>query len=264
MAEIPMNLQELMAWDPPDIVTIIGDREQGILVPMGKMLIYGRWGSWKSMLVQDMCIKMALGADWLGFNTIPSASFYLQVEVPQAQMKDRVEKYLKGNNVLRPPNNVRIWSTPFYKINRDPSGYLNAHLASKSAKVLVMDPVTKIISGSLNDVEDMSRLTDKADEIADKHRVATVMIGHIRKPSNEEDHEGLWNLENELIGSSALADWADTMISLQLTDGDREVHVQFEKVRHSHILVPPRHVIWDRANLKPTVTPCTCRRNGQS
>jgi RecA-family ATPase len=126
-----------------------------------------------------------------------------------------------------------------------------------------MDPVTKIISGSLNDVEDMSRLTDKADELAAKFRCAIVMIGHIRKPQNEEDHEGLWNLENELIGSSALADWADTMISLQLTDGDREVHVQFEKVRHSHILVPPRHVIWDRTNLKPTVTPCTCRRNGQ-
>tara|TARA_R110002020_G_scaffold112722_1_gene259231 strand:- start:849 stop:1631 length:783 start_codon:yes stop_codon:yes gene_type:complete len=260
-----MNLDELMKWDPPPFTTIIGDKQQGILVPLGKMLVYGRWGTWKSMLVQDMCIKMAVGADWLGFNTIPSSSFYLQVEVPQAQMRDRVEKYLQGNNILVPPTNVRIWSTPFYKINRDSSGYLNSHLASKSARVVVYDPATKLISGSLNDIEDMTRLVDKVDETADRHKVASVIVGHIRKPSHDDaQEEGLSNLEHELIGSSALADWADTMISLQLVNGDNEVHLQFEKVRHSHILVPPRHIVWNRGNLKGTVIPCACRNKSQS
>ena len=255
----PLSIPELMAWKAPDLKPIVGDKKENLLVPNGTMLIYGRWGTWKSMMMMDLGFKLAYGARWLNFETTRCNVLYLQIEVPQAIQQDRVRDYLTGNRIDHLPSNYWIASEPFYKVDRDATHSLSTALTGLRPKVLIIDPIFKVVSGDLNAPIDMTRVLDRCDEIRAQHNCAVVLVGHIRKPGIIEqdgnkptlETNTISSMEHELIGSSLFGDWADTLISAQRVS-DSRVYMTLEKTRHSRIVLDPFFVSVDRENLRFT------------
>lgn len=257
-------MDELVSWIPPKITTLIGGPHSAILVPKGKMIIYGRWGSYKSMLSLDLGMKAPWGKNWLGYPTAGFGVYYLQIEVTNFMMQDRVITYMRGNNIL-PPARFRISTQPWYKIEYDKQNLLGLELQQHKPDLLIIDPVTKAMAGDLTNNVDAQRVCDILDTISERYNVAICLIGHIRKPSADETGvETTIEMEHELIGSSIFTNWADTTISLRLTnetDDYSAVRIDIEKHRHSHTLLKPQELIISRSDLAMTSRPLSVGLN---
>lgn len=253
-----MTVEELLQWKPPKIITIIGGPHSALLIPKGKMIIYGRWGSYKSMLSLDLCMKAPWGKNWLGYPTVGFGVYYLQLEVTDFMMQDRVITYMRGNKIL-PPARFRISTQPWYKIEFDKQNTLGLELQMHRPDLLIIDPITKAMAGDLTNNVDAQRVCDVLDTISERYNVAICLIGHIRKPSTDETgKETTIEMEHELIGSSIFADWADTLISMRLTEENDEyslIRIDIEKHKHSHTLLRPQELIINRADLAMTSRP---------
>ena len=244
------TLQELVEWEPPYLPTIVGSQEQALITHQSRTIIYGRWGSWKSMLAMDLMFKIAMGHNWLGFPTAKSRSAMLQIELPKKMMQERVLQYIRGNGVLAIPDSMWIASAPYYKMDSGPQYELDTQLTMYKPNLLIVDPMYKVLSQDVTNNTGVQRFLDYCDELIDKFNLSVVTIGHIRKPGDVED--GNYSLEHELLGASYFADWADNLISVQLISEEPIVTAKltFEKHRHSHTLIDPRVVEIDRPTLK--------------
>lgn len=250
-----MSVQDLLDWQAPKVTTLIGNSDSAILVPQGTMVIYGRWGSFKSMLSLDLSMKAPWGKTWLGYPTAGFGVYYLQIEVSTTMMQRRVIKYMSGNSIMA-PGNMRISTQPYYKMEFDKQNLLGMELQKYKPSLLIIDPVTKAMAGDLTNNVDAQRLVDICDRIAERYQVAVCLVGHIRKPSTDElGKETTEHLEHELIGSSIFADWADTMLSMRLTKETPDysiVALNWEKHRHSDLLLPPQELVVTRETLAMT------------
>ncbi len=253
-----MSAQDLIDWVPPKVTTLIGGSSSAILVPRGTMVIYGRWGSFKSMLALDLSLKAPWGKHWLGYQTAGFGVYYLQIEVTTTMMRGRLMKYMEGNSIL-PPARLRISTQPWFKIEYDKQNSLGLELYQYKPDLLIIDPITKAMAGDLTSNVDGQRVVDLCDQLAERYNCAVCIVGHIRKPSTDETGtETTEHMEHELIGTSIFADWADTMISMRLTEETPDysnVRVTFEKHRHSELLLPPQELVVARSNLLMTSRP---------
>ena len=110
----PESLQEFIAWKPPYIRQVIS---HGILVPQGRMELFGPKKSWKSMAAIDLGFRLSTGTPWLGFNTVKSTVLLIQLEIPKFAYQERVIKYATGNK-LSPMTNLYLHTTRNLKLDK--------------------------------------------------------------------------------------------------------------------------------------------------
>ena len=110
-----LTLAELDAWKAPYQKYII---DNGILVPGTKLILFGRYQTWKSMLAVHTASCIATGRDWFGYRTSKSPCYVLQIENPQAQFKERTMKYAKGNNLDLNISNLWLCTEPYIKLDK--------------------------------------------------------------------------------------------------------------------------------------------------
>jgi len=110
----PESLSDFLAWKPPVVQQLISN---GILIPQGKIILFGPYKSWKSMTAIDLAFKLSSGQPWLGFNTHMSTVLVIQLEIPKAAYQQRVIKYTFGNK-LNPSNNLFFMTTRHLKLDK--------------------------------------------------------------------------------------------------------------------------------------------------
>lgn len=236
----PLSTEELINWTPPKVTYLVGN---GILLPGSKMIIYGRGGSFKSMLAMDLSSKLATGQRWLGFETHRSRVLNVQEEITQGQYRNRVIKYMAGHHLTYPSN--LWWATvPSFKLEGDGLAKLDANMHNLKPEVLVLDPLYRITRLDINKPSDAQILIEKLDRLCVSHNCALVLISHTRKPSNQ----GVSDWGQELIGASFLFDWADTNLAMELVNNDT-IRLRWEKVRHAEVSIPNMLVSLDRDRL---------------
>lgn len=239
-----MTLAELMAWQPPYSSYII---EKGILVPGTKMAIFGRYQTWKSMITIDAAFCIGTGKPWLGFKTAKTTSYVVQAEIPQAQFRERVAKYALGNKV--DTGNVYLATEPYIKLDKGFGvGELDKELSRTGARLLIIDPVFKMVSGRLTDEYDMRQFFDRMDLLAAKYNFSLILIHHDRKHLIQDGQ--IFSMGAEDMFGSYMQNWCDTIIRTETTDTDGEVKLTFEKVRHSSEEIRPILVTVDRDTLR--------------
>jgi len=240
------NLNQLLAWQPPAQEYIIS---HGILVPQTKLVLYGRWQTWKSMLATHMAFTIASGLPWFGFTTTQSSTYTLQIEIPKAQYQKRVIKFVAGNNLH--PDNIYFRSEYYMKLDKAPNvADMKAELLDSASQVLILDPAYKIITGKLVDEADIRRLEDELDRLISDCKIAVVLIHHTRKVQIVDGQ--VYESPDDMFGQSILADWADTMIRTNSTRIDRNtdrITLSFDKVRHAEEALDPVRIDVTRSNL---------------
>jgi RecA-family ATPase len=241
-----MTLAELKAWVPPYQQYVI---DHGILVPGTKMIIFGKFQTWKSMLSNYTGFCIAEGVPWFGYRTHKTPTYLLQIENPQAQNRERVLKIAEGNSIQS--DNIWFCTEPYIKLDK---GFgiaeLDKELSRTGARVLIVDPIYKVVSGRMTDEWDMRQFMDRMDLLMDKYKFSLILVHHDRK-MQLIDGKYMSSGAEDMFGTSIFIDWCDTSIRTQLTGTDGEILLSFEKVRHSQDIIPGSKLVVkvDRATL---------------
>ena len=225
----PFELEDFLKWNPPQLSPIISD---GLMYTGCKIIIYGKYKSLKSMLATRLCLSIANGKTWLGFNTVKSSIMYLQLEIPNPMLQERIKKMVPINTNNRAP--FYIWTEPTIKIDTD-DGFkrIEQEIIKYHPKVLVIDPIYKIVSGDLLSTSHIQKLTDWIDRLINDYQLSIVLVHHTRKGAYEE-----WG-SDDMLGSVIFSAWADSIVKIERKQ-DKEVVVKFEVVRHAQVELPPR------------------------
>lgn len=242
-----LTLNELIAWTPPYQQYVIS---HGLLLPQTKMIMFGKFETWKSMLSYHLAFCIANGKPWLGFSTYKSPVYLLQVEVPQTQLRERVIKYALGNQTT----SDMVWLCTEHYIKLD-KGFgqseLEKELDRTHPKVLIIDPIYKVVSGRMTDEYDMRQFMDRVDILMGKYKFALILIHHDRKHQLFEGQVIDMGAE-DMFGTSIFIDWCDTSIRTNSVDVDlhcADITLTFEKARHAQEVLRPVTVRADRRDL---------------
>lgn len=245
------SVPELLAWQPPTIEYII---DQGLLWPQSRMVIYGLWKSWKSMVAQEISFAIATGKPWLNFRTTPKTVLNLQLEIPEFLLKERVSKYAHSH--LDFPQGLRYWTHHYLKLDRDYGvKFLEDALAQYHPEVLVVDPIYKVVTGNISDSYDVGKFLDMMDLLMEKWNFALILVHHERKPQSNPDGVQLPSTAADMMGSSYILNWLDTGVMLERLGGPNSTTIQitFDPVRHARDELPTLKVNFDRTSLGASI-----------
>jgi len=237
------SLQQLIDWKPPTIQYIIQD----ILPIQSRMILYGKWKTWKSMTAMHTGFVVTSNKPWFGFKTFPHRTLIFQSEISKALFRKRVMKYAEGNDCY--PKELYFTSDPYIKFDRG-FGFsqMEAVLSILRPKLLIIDPIYKILSGDISSSVDVQRLLDNFELWIKNYELSIILITHTRKPVVTS--EGIVERgEEELMGSSYFANWADSIVGLRKrgTDG---FTLSFTSLRHAEEEINPIKVQIERETLQ--------------
>ena len=234
----PERLGDFLAWQPTPSVALIGG---GLLYEQTRAVIYGRYKSYKSLVVARLALCLADGQPWLGFPVQEQGvtALYLQIELSHKMLQVRVKKmWPEGTPKVEP----YIWTEHFLKLDTDRGMLeLDTVLEQTKPQVLIIDPVYKILSGNILEAVSVQRLLDNLDIMIAKHGCSVVLVSHTRKGSYEE-----WG-SDDLLGSVFFSAWADTLIRLERSTTG--LTAKFEVVRHAETELPARNYLFNRETL---------------
>lgn len=237
----PIELDDFLKWTPPALTPIVAS---GLMYEGTKVIIYGKYKSLKSMLATRFCLSVAQGKSWLGFDTVKSSVMYLQLEVPNPMLQKRVNKMALTLDINHLP--FYIWTEPSIKIDTN-EGYnkIGEMIEKYKPRVLVIDPIYKIMTGDMLNTQHVQRLVDWIDDLIAKYGVSIVLVHHTRKGKQDEV---IWGDTDDMLGSVIFSAWADTVIKIERRK-NKEVVVKFEVVRHAEDEIVSKVIDVDLANL---------------
>lgn len=237
------TLQQLIDWQPPRVPYIIQD----ILPAQSRMILYGKWKTWKSMTAMHTGFVITSGLPWFGFNTYHHRVLMFQSEISKALFRKRVVKYAQGNDCY--PKELYFATEAYLKLDKGVGfSEMRAVLSLIQPQVLIIDPVYKVLTGDISSSTDVMRLLDNLDIWIQDFNLSIILITHTRKPivtaAGVEYRE-----EEELMGSSYFANWADSIVGLVKT-GDSDFQLTFTSLRHAEQEISPIKVHIERETLQ--------------
>ena len=243
-------MEDFLKWNPPHQKEIISD---GILLPQSGLILHGKFKTFKSIIAMHTGFCLATGTDWFGHKTVPTDTLIIQIEVAEQAQLRRCRKYYHHAALDSPVSKLWIKSDRFLKIDTSwGMSELDKYIAKTGAKVIILDPLYKIMSGDTNDGKDVMRLFDNLDILIDKHKCSFIVIHHERK-SYEGEHKGA----EQMTGSLFISNWPDGIVGITpTTHEDAEpagLKLTFEGMRNAERFIPPVKIIISRDNLIPKV-----------
>lgn len=242
------TLDELLKWQPPLQQEIISN---GILPAGGKLILAGKEETFKTMLSTYAGFCISLGLPFLGFQTTKVRVGVFQAELTKAMFRERVFQLVKCHNADLSKADIYFATSFDIKLNK-PIGISQIATAVKNLGLglLIIDPVYKVLAADISDWLEMSKLTDGLDLIARSYNCAIWLVHHRRKYMLGAG--GVIDLgSDELIGSSALKDWADTICRLERQQDI--LTMDFTKVRNARVALEPIRIKFNRHDLSFSV-----------
>lgn len=190
----------------------------GVLRQGHKMLIAGPSKAGKSFALIEMCIAIAEGKKWFGFDCTKGKVMYVNLELDRASCLHRFKDVynalgLKPNNLA----NVNIWNLRGKSI---PMDKLAPKLIRRAAKnnyiAIVIDPIYKVITGDENSADQMANFCNQFDKVCTELGCAVIYCHHHSKGS-----QGNKKSMDRASGSGVFARDPDALLDLlelEMTD----------------------------------------------
>ncbi|RXS50656.1 AAA family ATPase [Lactococcus lactis] len=212
------SLEEMFKEDPALAPVLI----DAVLRRGHKMLIAGPSKAGKSFALMEMCIAIAEGIPWFGFNCERGKVLYINMELDRPSAYKRFKDIYQGMNV--PPNhlkNISIWNMRGHSI---PMDKLTPKLIRRAQKekfdAVIIDPIYKVLTGSENDAEQMAKFTNNFDKVAAELGTSVIYCHHHSKGA-----QGGKSSMDRSSGSGVFARDPDAildLIELEVTDSLRK------------------------------------------
>lgn len=190
----------------------------GILRRGHKMLISGSSKAGKSFLLMELCIAIAEGRKWLGFDCRKGRVLYVNLEIDPASA---INRFLRIYDALgiepKHAEDVIIWNLRGKAIPLDSlATKLIRRVQGQRLDAIVIDPIYKVITGDENNASEMGAFCNHFDRICAETGCATIYCHHHSKGA-----QGAKRAMDRASGSGVFARDPDAqldMIQLELSD----------------------------------------------
>lgn len=191
---------------------------QGILRVGHKMLISGPSKAGKSFLLMELCIAIAEGIQWLGFQCRKGRVLYINLEIDPASA---INRFLKIYDALGIPmahsGDIVIWNLRGYAVPLDQLvPKIIRRIRDQHFDAIVLDPVYKVITGDENNASEMGAFCNQFDKICAATGCSTIYCHHHSKGA-----QGAKKAMDRASGSGVFARDPDAqldIIELEMTD----------------------------------------------
>ena len=257
------TVSELRAWQSPNTPYVI---DSGILPAGSRMIIFGESKSWKSNLANHLGYCISTGTPWLGFKTNKCLVLIYQAELPKAVYQKRTVKFLdhceRSTNGNRP---MMLFKTVDYVKLDSTYGAASLEKDIKEIEsrfpdyhiVIIIDPLYKVVAGRIADEYDMRKFFDNVDHIKNEHDLSEIIIHHSRLTQMTSDGKAIDMGAEDVLGSSMLNNWCDTMIKIKLLNPPPKaadtISLTVALSRHAESILPSFKLKWSRLTMQPEI-----------
>ncbi|MBE5825288.1 MAG: DNA primase [Butyrivibrio sp.] len=214
--EMP-DMESLSAYkDNPPVLP--GELIQGILRRGHKMLISGSSKAGKSFLLMELCIAIAEGQKWLGFQCEKGRVLYVNLEIDPSSCINRFLKIYEALGLpMKNTDDIVLWNLRGHAVPLDQLvPKLIRRVKDQHFDCIIIDPIYKVITGDENSASDMGAFCNQFDKICNLTGCSTVYCHHHSKGA-----QGAKKAMDRASGSGVFARDPDAqldMIELELSD----------------------------------------------
>lgn len=183
-----------------------------------KMLLAGPSKAGKSYALIELCIAVAEGHQWLGWQCEQGRILYVNLELDRASCLHRFKDVYQALG-LSPSNidNIDIWNLRGKSVPMDKlAPKLIRRAAKKEYIAVVIDPIYKVITGDENSADQMAHFANQFDKICTELGTAVIYCHHHSKGA-----QGGKKAMDRASGSGVFARDPDALLDLtelELTD----------------------------------------------
>jgi hypothetical protein len=181
--------------------------------------IYGPSGSGKSFFATDLALHVALGWQWCGRRVSQGGVLYVSAEGGTAIGK-RLEAFSQHHLISRDVNFGAVIAPTNLREPADVEQLITDGGAVAALALIVIDTCARVMPGSKEDNEDMSRLVAACDEIRLATGAAIVLVHHTGKDVSRGSR-----------GGNALPAAVDTQIGVTRDNKSKIITAELEKQR---------------------------------
>ena len=170
-------------WD--DLPELAPPLIDGVLRQGHKMLIAGPSKAGKSFALIGMCVSIAEGLPWFGWECAQGRVLYVNLELDRASCLHRFKDVYQAMGAS--PNNlanIDIWNL---RGKSKPMDELAPSLIRRALKTrpiaVIIDPIYKVITGDENSADQMAQFCNNFDKVADSLGCAVIYCHHHSKGS---------------------------------------------------------------------------------
>ena len=204
---------------PPPLADCLID---GVLRKGHKMLVSGPSKAGKSFLLLELCVAIAEGRKWLGWQCSQGRVLYVNLELDRASCYHRIKDVYHAIGI--PPcnaDNIDLWHLRGKAMGMD---NLAPRLIRRAAKrkytAVVIDPIYKVITGDENAADQMAKFCNQFDRVASELGCAVIYCHH-----HSKGDQGQKRAQDRASGSGVFARDPDAlidMIELEIDNHRRE------------------------------------------
>ena len=207
-ADAVRSLAQLLVQQPPALPACLV--EPGLLPPQGILFVGGEPKVGKSLLVANLALSLAAGADRIGFPIpAPRRVLICQFELPVEQFVSRLASMRRALGSTADERLLVDTRAAGHLLSAAQGlGHFVAAAKAAAAEVLVLDPLYSAHDQDENDTRAMAALCQALLRLRDAARAALVVVHHVRKSIGR--HE----IGSAFRGSSALHAVGDSYLLL--------------------------------------------------
>ena len=190
-----------------------------------KMLLAGSSKAGKSYALIEMCIAIAEGRKWLGWQCAKGKILYVNLELDRASCLHRFQDVYHAMNI--PPQNLEsidIWNL---RGVTEPMDKLAPKLIRRARKknyiAVVIDPIYKVITGDENSADQMAHFCNQFDKVCTQLGCAVIYCHHHSKGA-----QGGKRSMDRASGSGVFARDPDALLDMTELDLTPEIIKQIQ------------------------------------
>lgn len=158
---------------------------EGVLREGHKMLIAGPSKAGKSFALIQLCISIAEGKPWFGFDCTQGKVLYVNLELDRASCLHRFKDVYEALE-QQPTNigNISIWNLRGKSLPMDQlAPKLIRRAQKRNYKAIIIDPIYKVITGDENSADQMANFCNQFDKVCTELKCAVIYCHHHSKGS---------------------------------------------------------------------------------
>jgi RecA-family ATPase len=184
---------------------------EGILREGHKMLLAAPSKAGKSFMLQELCVCVGEGRPWMGHGVMQGKVLYVNLELDPISCKHRFKDIYDALGIKSRSGNVRVLnlrgrSVPLDKL----APILIRRYRDGGYRLIVIDPIYKVITGDENAASDMAAFCNLFDAIATECGCAMVYSHHYSKGANAKYR----NASERASGSGVFTRDPDAILSM--------------------------------------------------
>lgn len=244
----PMALGAVLQ-EPPQLAPVL---IEGILRQGHKASLTGPSKAGKSFALMELAIAIAEGRTWFGRQCVQGKVLYINMEIDDASCYNRFLKIYQAHGwtvnglPTETADNIHVWGLRGKSM---PLDKLVPHIIQRAKgqdyKLIIIDPLYKVLDGDENSNSDVSRMVTLFDKITDQTGASIIYAHHFAKGAG-----GNKDVIDRGSGAGAFARDPDCIITMTQIDQPDEVNQVHTAWRVEFVLrefpnAEPYDVWWD-------------------